>query len=41
MGLLHEAHRGGGLGMKEVLDYMGIPTGCGQTNLVQFTEDSE
>ena len=32
---------GGGLGMKEVLDYMGIPTGCGQTNLVQFTEDSE
>lgn len=29
---------GGGLGMKQVLDYMHIPTGCEQTNLVQFTE---
>lgn len=31
----------GGLGMREVLEYMGIPTGCGQTNLIQFTEGSE
>lgn len=31
----------GGLGMKDVLEYMGIPTGCGQTNLIQFTEESE
>lgn len=28
----------GGLGMREVLDYMGIPTGCNQTNLIQWTE---
>lgn len=28
----------GGLGLKEVLDYMGIPTGCGQTNLIQYGE---
>lgn len=28
----------GGLGLKEVLDYMHIPTGCGQTNLVQWTD---
>ena len=28
----------GGLGMKEVLDYMGIPTGCNQTSLVQWSE---
>lgn len=27
---------GGGLGMKEVLDYIGIPTGCGQTTLMDF-----
>lgn len=33
--------QGGGLGMKDVLEYMGIPTGCGQTNLIQFTEESE
>lgn len=26
----------GGLGLKEVLDYMHIPTGCEQTNLIQF-----
>lgn len=31
----------GGLGMKEVLDYIGIPTGCGQTNLIQFSEDEK
>ena len=31
----------GGLGMREVLDYMGIPTGCEQTNLVQWTEGEE
>ena len=28
----------GGLGMKEVLDYMGIPTGCNQTSLVQWSD---
>ena len=31
----------GGLGMKEVLDYIHIPTGCGQTNLIEFTEEVE
>lgn len=28
----------GGLGLKTVLDYMGIPTGCEQTNLHRFAE---
>lgn len=28
----------GGLGLKEVLDYIHIPTGCNQTNLVQWQE---
>jgi len=32
---------GGGLGMREVLDYIGIPSGCGQTSLIQFAEESE
>jgi 3'-phosphoadenosine 5'-phosphosulfate sulfotransferase (PAPS reductase)/FAD synthetase len=27
----------GGLGMKEVLEFMKIPTGCGQCNLSEFT----
>ena len=27
--------------MKEVLDYIGIPTGCNQTNLIEFTEEVE
>ena len=31
----------GGLGMREVLDYIHIPSGCGQTNLIQFTDDEE
>ena len=31
----------GGLGLKEVLDYMHIPTGCNQTNLIQFEEVME
>jgi len=31
----------GGLGIKEVLDYIGIPTGCGQTNLIQFTDEQK
>ena len=29
----------GGLGMKDVLEYMGIPTGCGQCLLTEFKED--
>lgn len=29
----------GGLGLKEVLDYIHIPTGCEQTNLVQWDEE--
>lgn len=31
----------GGLGMKEVLDFIHIPTGCEQSNLLEFTEGSE
>ena len=31
----------GGLGMKEVLDYMHIPTGCGQTSIIQWIDDKE
>lgn len=31
----------GGLGLKVPLDYMGIPTGCGQTNLDLWTEVCE
>lgn len=31
----------GGLGMKEVLDYIGIPTGCEQTNLLEFEAAEE
>lgn len=31
----------GGLGMKEVLDYIGIPTGCNQANLFQFGDGDE
>ena len=31
----------GGLGMKEVLDYMGIPTGCEQCNLLDFVEKKQ
>lgn len=31
----------GGLGLREVLDYMGIPTGCEQSNLNDFTEEDE
>lgn len=29
----------GGLGLKEVLDYLNIPTGCGQSNLIEWTEE--
>ena len=29
----------GGLGMKDVLDYIGIPSGCNQTNLIQWSEE--
>lgn len=29
------------MGMKEVLDYIHIPTGCEQSNLLEFTEGSE
>ena len=28
----------GGLGMKEVLEYMGIPTGCDQTLMSDYEE---
>lgn len=31
----------GGLGLKEVLEYMGIPTGCEQCNLLDFVEEKE
>ena len=31
----------GGLGLRKVLDYMGIPTGCEQSNLNDFTEEDE
>lgn len=31
----------GGLGMKEVLEYIGIPTGCEQCNLLDFVEEKE
>ena len=31
----------GGLGLKEVLEYINIPTGCGQTNLIEFTEEEK
>lgn len=31
----------GGLGMREVLDYMSIPTGCEQCNLLDFVEGGE
>ena len=31
----------GGLGLREVLDYMGIPTGCEQCNLDDFTTEAE
>lgn len=31
----------GGLGMREVLDYIGIPTGCEQTGLYEFGGDAE
>ena len=31
----------GGLGMREVLDFMGIPTGCEQTNLKEFVKKGE
>lgn len=35
------SREGGGLGMSEVLDYMGIPTGCGQTNLAQWSQEGD
>ncbi len=31
----------GGLGLRQVLDHMGIPTGCGQTNLIQWEGSDE
>lgn len=31
----------GGLGLKKVLDYMGIPSGCNQTNLLQWNYSDE
>lgn len=31
----------GGLGMKQVLDYMGIPSGCEQTNLIQWDKGAQ
>lgn len=31
----------GGLGMRGVLDWLGIPTGCGQTDLTRWTEADE
>lgn len=32
---------GGGLGMKSVLEYMGIPTGCNQTSLTTIRRDGQ
>ena len=32
---------GGGLGMKEVCDFLGIPSGCDQSNLLDFADRSE
>lgn len=31
----------GGLGMREVCDFLGIPSGCGQTNLLEFAKEIE
>ena len=31
----------GGLGMEQVCDFLGVPSGCGQTNLIDFEEGVE